>query len=57
MQIQQDFTPMASLMQLAQALLPQPLLAALFGRRVSPVRVESARAAQLRRLAERRGRN
>ena len=39
------------LARLAQAILPEPLLLALLGRRLTPVRVESNRAAHLRRLA------
>ena len=41
------------LARLAQAILPEPLLLALLGRRLTPVRVESNHAAQLRRLADR----
>jgi len=44
------------LFRLAQAVLPEGEVLALFGRRV-PVRVESTRAAQLRRIAEARRRD
>jgi hypothetical protein len=57
MRIQNEFTLAAPLFQLAQALLPGPILQTLFGRRVMPVRVESSRAAQARQLARRFGRN
>ena len=43
------------LFRLAQALLPQALVASLFGLRLTPVRADSGRAAHLRRLAALRG--
>jgi hypothetical protein len=39
------------LFRLAQALLPGAAVASLFGMRLQPVRAESSRVAQLRRLA------
>ena len=52
MRIQNEFSPATALFQLAQVVLPEPLLLALFGRRLTPVRVESTRAGRMRRIAE-----
>ena len=45
------------LFRLAQALLPQAAVASLFGLRLTPVRIESGLAEQLRRIAAARRRD
>jgi hypothetical protein len=54
MRMHDESTQTTLLYQVAQAILPERILLALFGRPLMPVRVESARALQARAAAERR---